>query len=129
MGLGLEAISGGTMDVGNSKSRVRRKILNDDDDDDAGESGCWIKFRFFGSCLSTRSKVDSSVSGSSSQYGTFSYISLQCCSKIIYLLFPVILCVCCRSLSVYERNCEWMMLILDWHQLTFHWRTCYRLCL
>ncbi|KAL2240437.1 probable serine/threonine-protein kinase PIX7 [Sesamum indicum] len=68
MGLGLEAISGGTMDVGNSKSRVRRKILNDDDDDDAGESGCWIKFRFFGSCLSTRSKVDSSVSGSSSQY-------------------------------------------------------------
>ncbi|KAK4417680.1 putative serine/threonine-protein kinase PIX7 [Sesamum alatum] len=68
MGLGLEAISGGTVDVGNSKSRVRRKILNDDDEDDAGESGCWMKFRFFGGCLSTRSKVDSSVSGSSSQY-------------------------------------------------------------
>ncbi|KAI3452325.1 hypothetical protein Pfo_008990 [Paulownia fortunei] len=68
MGLGPEAINGASMDVGNSKSRVRRKILNDDDEDDAGESGCWIKFRFFGSCLSTRSKVDSSVSGSSSQY-------------------------------------------------------------
>ncbi|GFP79247.1 probable receptor-like protein kinase at5g15080 [Phtheirospermum japonicum] len=67
MGVGAEAISGAAMDVGNSKSRVRRKILNEDDEDVAGESGCW-KFRFFGSCLATRPKADSSVSGSSSEY-------------------------------------------------------------
>lgn len=29
-------------------------------------SGCWIKFRFICSCVSSRSKVDSSVSGLSS---------------------------------------------------------------
>lgn len=71
MGLGLEAINKVAMDVGKSKSRVRRKTLNDDDEDDADTPGCWYKFRFFGSCLSTRAKVDSSVSGSgsSSQYG------------------------------------------------------------
>ncbi|KAH6791139.1 Protein kinase superfamily protein [Perilla frutescens var. frutescens] len=71
MGLGPEAINKVARDVGNSKSRVRRKVLNDDDEDDAVETGCWYnKFRFFGSCLATRAKVDSSVSGSgsSSQY-------------------------------------------------------------
>lgn len=70
MGLGLAAINKVAMDVGKSKSRVRRKTLNDDDEDDAETPGCWYKFRFFGSCLSTRAKVDSSVSGSgsSSQY-------------------------------------------------------------
>lgn len=71
MGLGPEAMNRAGADVGNSKSRVRRKILNDDEEDVAGESRCWIKFRFFGGCLSTRAKVDSSVSGSSIQYGRF----------------------------------------------------------
>ncbi|KAL7140945.1 hypothetical protein ABFS83_08G021000 [Erythranthe nasuta] len=68
MGVGPEAINGGVVDLGNSKSKVRRKILIEDDEDVAGENRCWIKFRFFGSCLSTGSKVESSVSGSSSQY-------------------------------------------------------------
>lgn len=80
MGLGPQANNGAATDVGNSKSRVRRKILNDDDDDVAVESRCWIKFRFFGGCLSTGSKVDSSVSGSSSQYGTLNYTFMQCFS-------------------------------------------------
>ncbi|KAK4764434.1 hypothetical protein SAY87_013872 [Trapa incisa] len=30
--------------------------------------GCWDKFRYFGSCISSRSKVDSSVSGSSANF-------------------------------------------------------------
>ncbi|KAL3813366.1 hypothetical protein ACJIZ3_014634 [Penstemon smallii] len=71
MGLGPEAMNGGNVDLGNSKLRARRKILSyvdDDDEDGPVVSGCWIKFRFFGRCLSRRSKVDSSVSGSSSQY-------------------------------------------------------------
>ncbi|KAL3844645.1 hypothetical protein ACJIZ3_002048 [Penstemon smallii] len=71
MGLGPEAINGGTMYMGRSKSRARRKVLNDDDEDydedDTGYSRCWFRFRFLGSCLSPKSKVDSSVSGSSSQ--------------------------------------------------------------
>ncbi|XP_051140450.1 serine/threonine-protein kinase PBL34-like [Andrographis paniculata] len=71
MGLGPEAINGGSIDNCSSKSRVRRRILNDDDDDDVeDESRCWIRFRFFGGCLSTRAKVDSSVSGCSSQSGS-----------------------------------------------------------
>lgn len=68
MGLGPEAMNKVGTDVGNSKSRVRRKILNDDEENVSAESRCWIKFRFFGGCLSTRAKVDSSVSGSSIQY-------------------------------------------------------------
>ncbi|XP_073065111.1 serine/threonine-protein kinase PBL34-like isoform X1 [Primulina eburnea] len=68
MGLGPETINGNTMNEGTSKSKVRKQILNDDEEGDGGQSRCWIKFRLFGSCLSTRSKVDSSVSGSSSQY-------------------------------------------------------------
>lgn len=73
MGLVPEAMNKVAMDVGNSKSRVRRKILNDDGEDDSGESRCWFKFRFFGGCLSTRAKVDSFVSGSSIQYGKLNY--------------------------------------------------------
>ncbi|CAI9758645.1 unnamed protein product [Fraxinus pennsylvanica] len=68
MGLGLEAINAGSMDVGKSKSKGRKNIHNDDDEDNAEATGCWIKFRFFGSCISSRANVDSSVSGSSSQY-------------------------------------------------------------
>lgn len=76
MGLVPQAMNKVALDEGNSKSRVR-KIVNDDEDDDASETGCWFKFRFFGGCLSTRAKVDSSVSGSgsSSQYGIYSTAS------------------------------------------------------
>ncbi|KAK4479759.1 hypothetical protein RD792_015294 [Penstemon davidsonii] len=41
------------------KSKGQRKK----DEDDMEESGCWIKFKFMGSCMSSRSKVDSSISG------------------------------------------------------------------
>ncbi|KAL8200696.1 hypothetical protein R6Q57_012035 [Mikania cordata] len=33
-------------------------------EDEIEVTGCWIKFRFFGKCISTRSKVDTSVCGS-----------------------------------------------------------------
>ncbi|KAL3624166.1 Serine/threonine-protein kinase pbl35 [Castilleja foliolosa] len=67
VGVGAEAISGQALDVGNSKSRVSRKILDEDGEYFPGESGCW-KFRFFGCCLATRPKADISASGSSSEY-------------------------------------------------------------
>uniref|UniRef100_A0A2P2LNJ0 non-specific serine/threonine protein kinase n=1 Tax=Rhizophora mucronata TaxID=61149 RepID=A0A2P2LNJ0_RHIMU len=38
------------------------------DGGDEAETGCWFKLRSMGSCISSRSKVDSSVSGSSTNY-------------------------------------------------------------
>ncbi|GER50477.1 protein kinase superfamily protein [Striga asiatica] len=67
MGLGAEAFSKAAMDIGSSKPKARRKILNEEDDDVAGESGCW-KFRFFGRCLVTRPKADTTLSESSTEY-------------------------------------------------------------
>ncbi|KAL6978054.1 hypothetical protein U1Q18_048346 [Sarracenia purpurea var. burkii] len=64
MGLVPDAAQVGTWSV--DKSKARRK--NDDDDSDE-EKGCWFKFRFFGRCMPSGSKVDSSISGTSTQDG------------------------------------------------------------
>ncbi|GAV67934.1 Pkinase domain-containing protein [Cephalotus follicularis] len=63
MGEGPDAIQVGAWNVGESKGRKKK-------DSEAEESGCWIKFRFMRSCISSnaRSKVDGSLSGTSSQY-------------------------------------------------------------
>ncbi|KAM5567111.1 serine/threonine-protein kinase PBL34-like [Rosa sericea] len=70
MGLGAEngKVKVESWDI--SKSKVRRKkkkVVEDDDDGDVEEeeTGCWLRLRFFGSCISSRSKVDSSISGTS----------------------------------------------------------------
>ncbi|KAE8021657.1 hypothetical protein FH972_007529 [Carpinus fangiana] len=62
MGLGPDAIEVGDWDVEKSKGRKKK-------DGGAEGTGCWIKFRFIGSCMSSRSSVDSSISGTSTQYG------------------------------------------------------------
>lgn len=55
-------------DVRKSKGRKKKKEV--EDEVEAGEeTGCWLKLRFIGSCISSRSKVDSSVSGTSTHYG------------------------------------------------------------
>jgi len=69
MGLGAE--NGKVVepwDVGKSKGRKKKK--GDEEVEGAG-SGCWFRLRFIGSCISSRSKVDTSVSGSgtSTHYG------------------------------------------------------------
>ncbi|KAL1538676.1 Serine/threonine-protein kinase pbl34 [Salvia divinorum] len=69
MGLVPKAMNKVAMDVGNSKARMG-KMVTDDGDDGASVTGCWFKFRFFGRCLSARTKVDSSVSGSGSASGS-----------------------------------------------------------
>ncbi|KAK4784072.1 hypothetical protein SAY86_018440 [Trapa natans] len=47
----------------------KKKERGDGDGESIGEGiGCWDKFRFFASCISSRSKVDSSVSGSSAGF-------------------------------------------------------------
>ncbi|KAF5945064.1 hypothetical protein HYC85_015292 [Camellia sinensis] len=52
MGLG----KGESWDVGKPKSRKKKN-------DAVEETGCWVRLRFIGSCISSRSKVDSSISG------------------------------------------------------------------
>lgn len=54
---------------------IKTRVLNVDKlkegkkkEDEVHETGCWIKFRFFGRCISSRAKVESSISGSSTQY-------------------------------------------------------------
>lgn len=56
------------------KSDNERKEVRVKEDDCAtvGETGCWIKLKFFGSCLSSRSKVDTSICGTSTNYGNSS---------------------------------------------------------
>ncbi|KAF8408051.1 hypothetical protein HHK36_007192 [Tetracentron sinense] len=61
MGLGPDAIQVEDWDVGKSKGRKKK-------DDATEETGCWIKFRVFGGCIFSRSKVDSSTSGTSTLY-------------------------------------------------------------
>ncbi|PON33353.1 Mitogen-activated protein kinase kinase kinase [Parasponia andersonii] len=63
MGLGPEAIQVGAWNVGKSNGKKKK-------DEEDGGTGCWIKFRFMGSCLSSKAKVDGSISGSgtSTQY-------------------------------------------------------------
>ncbi|KAK4791341.1 hypothetical protein SAY86_031754 [Trapa natans] len=48
---------------------VKEKSGDEGKDDDSGEkTGCWINFKFFGSCMSSRSKVDTSLCGTSTNY-------------------------------------------------------------
>ncbi|KAG6715875.1 hypothetical protein I3842_04G018600 [Carya illinoinensis] len=61
MGLGPEAIKVEAWDVEKSKGRKKKE-------GEAEGTGCWIKFRFIGSCISSSSNVDNSLSGTSTQY-------------------------------------------------------------
>lgn len=60
MGLVDDGLKMESWDVKNSKGSKKRGDVDDDDDE---ETGCWMKLRFIGSCISSRSKVDNSISG------------------------------------------------------------------
>ncbi|GMH15326.1 hypothetical protein Nepgr_017167 [Nepenthes gracilis] len=62
MGLGSDVAKVEAWGAGKSKSR--KKL----DDDVVEDTGCWIKLRFISSCITSRSKVDSSASGASANY-------------------------------------------------------------
>ncbi|WRX15659.1 Serine-threonine/tyrosine-protein kinase [Theobroma cacao] len=71
MGLGLEEGKVKSWDMCKSKGRKKKKNSEKEDLDDEAvveETGCWVKLRLIGSCISARSKVDSSVSGTSTHY-------------------------------------------------------------
>lgn len=56
MGLGNDALKVESWDVKKSKGRKKK------DDDAVKETGCCISLRFIRCCVTSRSKVDSSVS-------------------------------------------------------------------
>lgn len=39
------------------------------------ETGCWVRLWLIGSCISSRSKVDNSVSGTSTHYGNHFFLA------------------------------------------------------
>lgn len=73
MGLGEDAEKLESWDVGKSKSSSRKKKKECAKEE---TTGCWVRLRFVGSCFSSRSKVDSSVSG----------ISTHCGNPLLFLL-------------------------------------------
>ncbi|XP_010256402.1 PREDICTED: probable receptor-like protein kinase At5g15080 isoform X2 [Nelumbo nucifera] len=63
MGVGPDVIQAESWDVGKSKEKKKKEGKSE-------EPGCWIKFRLLvmSSCISSRSKVDTSISGTSTHY-------------------------------------------------------------
>ena len=70
MGLGSDLAKVENLDVDQSKGGKKKK----EDDDSAEETGCWMKLRFIASCISSRSKVDNSVSTTTTNYGNLSFL-------------------------------------------------------
>lgn len=68
MGLGPEPLNVGNWSIGNSKSSNGKKKHKEGTAE--VDSGCWIKFRFIHSCISSHPQVENPVSSSSSLYGT-----------------------------------------------------------
>ncbi|XVF43054.1 hypothetical protein PTKIN_Ptkin02bG0010100 [Pterospermum kingtungense] len=73
MGLGSVEGKVKSWDMCKSKGRKKKKTNCekedlDDEESVVKETGCWVKLRFIGSCISSRSKVESSVSGTGTHY-------------------------------------------------------------
>ncbi|CAA2955273.1 probable receptor kinase At5g15080 [Olea europaea subsp. europaea] len=58
MGLGGDSLKAESWDVAKSKGTKKKE-----NGDAVGETGCWIKLRYIGSCMCSKSKVDTSISG------------------------------------------------------------------
>ncbi|CAM8997880.1 unnamed protein product [Rhodiola kirilowii] len=65
LGLGPEPLNVGTWHIGDSKLTKKKKKKKDAVDED---SGCWIKFSFIRSCISSHPQVEDPISVSSSIY-------------------------------------------------------------
>lgn len=62
------------------KSKSKNKLKKSDDEDEEGtSSGCWNRWKLIGSCISSRSKVDTSISGISGKFNQFPIYYLFCC--------------------------------------------------
>ncbi|KAF2308685.1 hypothetical protein P3X46_032396 [Hevea brasiliensis] len=65
MGLGPDSIKVKNFE---DKSKSKKKKYEGSRKEEEEESGCWAKFRLMGGCMPSRSKVDSSLSGTTTQY-------------------------------------------------------------
>lgn len=62
-------VDSGNGDKGESWEMRKSKGMKKKKDGDLVETGCWVKLRLMGSCISSRSKVDNSISGISTHCG------------------------------------------------------------
>lgn len=65
MGAGPDATPLESWEQHTRKSKGRKKKQKNDEGE---EIGCWVKLRFMSNCISSRAKVDSSTSGTSTHY-------------------------------------------------------------
>jgi len=95
-----------------SKSKGSKKMKKDKEnegviDEGKTKTGCWVGLRFIGSCIPSRSKVDSSVSGSgtSTHYGNHCFLGnvllLIVCSYDVFGDSMFVKCVCDMILFMY----------------------------
>ncbi|OIW21985.1 hypothetical protein TanjilG_21165 [Lupinus angustifolius] len=74
--MGLGGVENGnkvveSWDVSKSKGRKKKKKKEDDVEvvvEEEEDIGCWVRLRLFGSCISSRSNVDGSLSGTNTHY-------------------------------------------------------------
>ncbi len=84
-----------SLDVGKSKGKNKK------DEGEAAEAGCWVStFKFFGSFLPSKSKVDSSMSGPTAHSGN--------------PIFPLSLLV-----YIYAQNISFLMTISGLERIIF----------
>lgn len=99
-----------SLDVCKSKGNKKKKKKQDGVVEEE-DTGCWLRLRFFGSCISSRSKVDSSVSGTSTNYGNLCFLWKNYCSydviggsifftHVSCALFLIVQSCTCRDLLV-----------------------------
>lgn len=73
MGLGPESIKLKNSEANDKSKKAKKKK---DGEGEEEEVGCWVKFNFLESCMSSRSKVDHSMSGTTNtnNYGIFFFL-------------------------------------------------------
>jgi len=64
------------------KTKKEREKNGESEIGDESEAGCWIKFRLMRSCISSRSKVDTSTSSSSTHCGNLGCLHFCLIAKI-----------------------------------------------
>lgn len=107
MGVGAENGKVESWDLYKSKGGRKKKKKVEEAEEDEEETGCWVRLRFIGSCISSRSKVDSSISGTSTHYGNFlSFLFYFSLSKVMFFhgLFFVYGSTSCVSCLIFSKT-------------------------
>ncbi|KAK9090631.1 hypothetical protein Sjap_023808 [Stephania japonica] len=99
MGLGPETVQIEIWDVGNSKGKKRKK--KKERDLKMERTGCCFSFKLMGvGCFSSRSKVNSSISGASTHCGNLLFQAQKCPPDLFNLEFCLFGVVCVFSFTV-----------------------------